>query len=196
MLPFFPAFLAGMNLVLIADDAFTFLLSWEFMSLASWALVMAHHREAGQSSRRAGLYRHGERRAHSPCCWLSVCWPEPKAATLSPRCAPMRRTPLVAAMVLALVLVRRRVESRPGSPACLAAAGASGGAEPCLGLDERRHDQGGGLWLHPGRVRPARTDFLVVGHTRAGRRRDDRGGRRALRAGADRSETRSRLQHD
>ncbi|HSM95592.1 MAG TPA: hydrogenase 4 subunit B [Rhizomicrobium sp.] len=44
VLPFFPAFLAGMNLVLLADDAFTFLLSWEFMSLASWALVMAHHR--------------------------------------------------------------------------------------------------------------------------------------------------------
>jgi hydrogenase-4 component B len=43
VLPFYPAFLAGMNLVVLADDAFTFLLSWEFMSLASWALVMAHH---------------------------------------------------------------------------------------------------------------------------------------------------------
>lgn len=53
VLPFFPVFLAGMNLVLIADDAFTFLLAWEFMSLASWALVMAHHREEGNA--RAGL---------------------------------------------------------------------------------------------------------------------------------------------
>ena len=44
VLPFYPAFLAGMTLVLIADDAFTFLVSWEFMSLSSWALVMAHHR--------------------------------------------------------------------------------------------------------------------------------------------------------
>lgn len=52
VLPFFPAFLAGMNMVLLADDAFTFLLSWEFMSLASWALVMTHHREA--DNRRAG----------------------------------------------------------------------------------------------------------------------------------------------
>ncbi len=43
VLPFFPAFLAAMNLVVLADDAFTFLLSWEFMSLTSWALVMAHH---------------------------------------------------------------------------------------------------------------------------------------------------------
>jgi hydrogenase-4 component B len=46
VLPFFPAFLAGMNLVVLADDAFTFLLCWEFMSLASWALVVAHHRSA------------------------------------------------------------------------------------------------------------------------------------------------------
>jgi len=44
VLPFFPAFLAAMNLVVLADDAFTFLLCWEFMSLVSWALVMAHHR--------------------------------------------------------------------------------------------------------------------------------------------------------
>jgi len=46
VLPFYPAFLAGMNLVVIAADAFTFLLSWEFMSLASWALVVAHHHVA------------------------------------------------------------------------------------------------------------------------------------------------------
>jgi formate hydrogenlyase subunit 3/multisubunit Na+/H+ antiporter MnhD subunit len=52
VLPFFPAFLAGMNLVVLADDAFTFLLSWEFMSLASWALVMVHHRD--RANVRAG----------------------------------------------------------------------------------------------------------------------------------------------
>ena len=44
VLPFYPAFLAGMNLVVLADDAFSYLVSWEFMSLSSWALVMAHHR--------------------------------------------------------------------------------------------------------------------------------------------------------
>ncbi len=52
VLPFFPAFLAGMNLVVLADDAFTFLVSWEFMSLSSWALVMAHHRDP--DNRHAG----------------------------------------------------------------------------------------------------------------------------------------------
>src|SRR5258708_4750754 len=46
VLPFYPAFLAGMNVVVLADDAFTFLVSWEFMALSSWALVMAHHRIA------------------------------------------------------------------------------------------------------------------------------------------------------
>ena len=49
VLPFVPAFLAGMNLVVLAGDAFSYLLCWEFMSLASWALVMAHHREAGNA---------------------------------------------------------------------------------------------------------------------------------------------------
>src|SRR5271166_2209778 len=55
VLPFFPAFLAGMNLVLVADDAYAFLLSWEFMSIASWALVMAHHRE-GDNARAGYVY--------------------------------------------------------------------------------------------------------------------------------------------
>ncbi len=52
VLPFFPAFLAAMNLVLVADDAYVFLLCWELMSLASWALVMAHHAE--KENARAG----------------------------------------------------------------------------------------------------------------------------------------------
>ena len=52
VLPFFPVFLAAMNLVVVADDAFTFLFAWELMSLASWALVMAHHRSRGTA--RAG----------------------------------------------------------------------------------------------------------------------------------------------
>ena len=52
VLPFFPAYLAGMNLVMLADDAFTFLVAWEFMSLTSWALVMANH--AAPENARAG----------------------------------------------------------------------------------------------------------------------------------------------
>src|SRR6202158_846786 len=44
VLPFYPTYLAAMNLVVMADDAFSFLVSWEFMSLTSWVLVIAHHR--------------------------------------------------------------------------------------------------------------------------------------------------------
>ncbi len=55
VLPFYPAFLAGMTVVVLADDAFTFLVSWEFMSLSSWALVMAHHR-VGDNIRAGYVY--------------------------------------------------------------------------------------------------------------------------------------------
>ena len=55
VLPFFTAFLAGMNLVVLADDAFSFLLSWEFMSLVSWALVVAHHRDP-ENTRAGYIY--------------------------------------------------------------------------------------------------------------------------------------------
>jgi hydrogenase-4 component B len=53
VLPFFPVYLAGMSLVLLADDAFSFLVSWEFMSLTSWALVISHHEDC--ENMRAGL---------------------------------------------------------------------------------------------------------------------------------------------
>ena len=55
ILPFYPAFLAGMNLVILADDAFSFLVAWEFMSLSSWALVLAHHHDA-ENRRAAFIY--------------------------------------------------------------------------------------------------------------------------------------------
>jgi formate hydrogenlyase subunit 3/multisubunit Na+/H+ antiporter MnhD subunit len=52
VLPFYPVYLAAMNLVLLSADAFSFLVSWEFMSLSSWALVIARHRE--RDNMRAG----------------------------------------------------------------------------------------------------------------------------------------------
>ncbi len=55
VLPFYPIFLAAMNLVLVADDAFVFLVSWELMSLASWLLVLSTHRQA-ESRPAAFLY--------------------------------------------------------------------------------------------------------------------------------------------
>ncbi len=53
VLPFYPVFIAGMNVVLLANDAFSFLVGWELMSLASWALVVSDDRNA--DNRYAGL---------------------------------------------------------------------------------------------------------------------------------------------
>jgi formate hydrogenlyase subunit 3/multisubunit Na+/H+ antiporter MnhD subunit len=53
VLPFYPAFLGAMNLVLVAQDGFSFLLGWELMSLASWALVVSDDRR--EDNRHAGI---------------------------------------------------------------------------------------------------------------------------------------------
>ncbi|QUD89666.1 hydrogenase 4 subunit B [Phenylobacterium montanum] len=55
ILPFFPVFLGAMNLVVLAADAFSFLVAWEVMSVTSWALVLAHHQDA-ENRRAAHLY--------------------------------------------------------------------------------------------------------------------------------------------
>lgn len=45
-LPFFPAFIAAMALALLAGDAFSLLLGFEAMSLASWAAILVRHEAA------------------------------------------------------------------------------------------------------------------------------------------------------
>jgi hydrogenase-4 component B len=103
VLPFFPAFLAAMNLVVLADDAFTFLLSWELMSLMSWALVMAHH-EIGENTRAGYIYLV---MASFGTLALLLCFgllvgPDGGYAFAA---IPDDRTPLTAALVLALALL-------------------------------------------------------------------------------------------
>ncbi|RME18760.1 MAG: hydrogenase 4 subunit B, partial [Alphaproteobacteria bacterium] len=55
VLPFYPGFIGAMAFVLLADDAFTFLLAWEVMSLLSFALVLSDHR-AEAAREAAHLY--------------------------------------------------------------------------------------------------------------------------------------------
>ena len=74
ILPFSAAYLAAMNLVVLSDDAFSFLVSWEFMSLTSWALVIAHHRvsenvRAATSSLDGGLRHTGAVARLRPARW-------------------------------------------------------------------------------------------------------------------------------
>ena len=160
VLPFFPAFLAGMNLVVLADDAFSYLLCWEFMSLASWALVMAHHREPGNA--RAGyvylvMASFGTlalaarvRPAGGAGGELRICGHSRRAAHAL--CGDAGTDPDAA---------RRRFQGGPRAVACLAAARPSRGAEPRVRADERRHDQGRNLRLHSRHVRSAGTADLA-----------------------------------
>src|SRR6202795_1003096 len=104
VLAFFPAFLAGMNLVVLADDAFSYLLCWEFMSLVSWALVMAHHREPGNA--RAGYVSLVMASFGTLALLLAfglLAGPAGDYGFAAIRAA--RHTPYVAAMVLILMLL-------------------------------------------------------------------------------------------
>ena len=151
VLPFFPAFLAGMNLVLVADDAYAFLLSWEFMSIASWALVMAHHRE-GDNARAGYVYLVMASFGTFMLLLAFALLASPAGgyafdAMRAAAPTPGRRRPR-----LHPGPDRRRVEGRDCAAARLAAARPSGRAEPCLRADERGHDEGRGLRLRPDRV--------------------------------------------
>ena len=194
VLPFYPAYLAAMNLVVLADDAFSFLVSWEFMSLTSWALVIAHHRVSenvragyiyllmagfgtlalllgfGLLAGANGNYAFDAIRASHPSAGARRAGADPRAC-------------------------RRRLEGRRRAAACLAAARASGGAQPRLRADERRDDQGRGLRLRAHRVRSARPACVVVEYAGAGGRRRHRGDGRALCADAARPQTPARLSH-
>ena len=55
VLPYYPAFIAAMNLVLLAQDAYSFLVGWELMSVTSWALVVSEHGSA-ENRRAAHIY--------------------------------------------------------------------------------------------------------------------------------------------
>ena len=167
VLPFYPAFLAGMTLVVLADDAFTFLFSWEFMSLTSWALVMSHHRVAGKRARRLRLSGDGELRHARAAARLRPAGRPGRRLRLRRRCAPRIRRPAIGALVADPGADRRRLEGRHRAAACLAAARPSGGAEPRLRADERRDDQGRRLRLRAHRLRARRPAGLVVEHRRA-----------------------------
>ena len=166
VLPFFPAFLAGMNLVVARRR--------RLHLPARLGIHVARLLGAGDgaSSRaptmRAPAMSISSWRASAPwrCCSPSACSPAPAATTPSPRCAAIGASAGVAALVLGLALLGAGIEGGPRAAACLAAARPSRRAEPCLRADERRHDQGRGLRLHPHRLRSARAAGLVVGRCR------------------------------
>src|SRR5215471_9804019 len=89
----------------------------------------------------------------------------------------------------------RGLQGRPRAAARVAAARASGSPQPCLGADERRHDQGRRLRVRPYRLRSGRPPRMVVEHRGAHARRHYGRDGRALRAHAARPQAAARLPH-
>ena len=121
-----------MNLVLLADDAFSFLLSWEVMSVASWALVMSHPTEGDNA--RAGFIYIVMASFGTAALLLAFGLLTGAEGTISsqPSGSSVIRSwhPLSCSSLPCWVLARRRV----WFPACLAAARASGGTKSRLAL--------------------------------------------------------------
>ena len=74
--------------------------SWEFMSLASWALVMAHHRDARQCARRLRLSGHGELRHARAAARLRPAGRARRRLRLRRDARQRIRPPALAALVL------------------------------------------------------------------------------------------------
>ena len=104
VIPFYPGFLGAMLAVLLADDAFSFLMSWEVMSLLSWALVLAHHHDP--EARRAGFVYLVMAAIGTMALLLAfglMAGPEGGYAFDTIRATT--RSPLVAAVILGLMLL-------------------------------------------------------------------------------------------
>ena len=194
VLPFYPAFLAGMNLVILADDAFSFLFAWEFMSLTSWVLVMAHHDDP--DNRRAGYIYIVMASFGTLALLFGVRVARRPSRQLRIRGYARRSTCCLASWSrLGAGVAGGWLQGRSRAVACLAAAGTSGCSEPCLGPHERRHDQSRDLRLHPHHVRSVRWPGLVVGKRGARARQRHGRARCAPRHPAARLEASACLQH-
>ena len=108
-------FLAAMVMVLLADDAYAFMVAWELMALASYFLVTTDH-ATRRSAARACCTWWSRTSARWRSCCASACSSSAPGTTRSPRCA---RT------------LCRRVG--PGSPSCsrCSASARKPGSCPC-----------------------------------------------------------------
>ena len=148
-------FLAGMLLVVLADDAFLFMVAWEVMSLSSYFLVAFQHEQRRQPPRRLPLPADGAHRRTGHPARLRRARLLRRRIRLRGHARGAADARLGQRGVRAGVL-RFRHEGGAGAAACLAAGGPPGRALAHLGAHVRRDAEGGGLRLHPRRVRPAR----------------------------------------
>ena len=151
-----------MALVVLADDAYAFMVMWETMALSSFFLVTANHRIA--EIRRAGyLYLLV---AHIGAIGILLCFGVLQANTGDYTFANMRAqhlSPFWASVAFLLALFGFGAKAGIAAAARLAARGAPGGALAGLGADERRDAQDRDLRPAARDLRPAAGAALVVG---------------------------------
>ena len=155
-------FLASMGFVLLADDAYRFMLAWETMALSSYFLVTTQHRipeirSAGHSLPAI---------AHVGAIAILLSFGVLQGGSWQFTFDAMRGAQLIAAVGgsrLSSRAVRLRREGGPGPDARVAAGSASGGALACFRADERRNAQDGDVRPAARHVRPARRAAVVVG---------------------------------
>jgi len=194
-LPAYPMFLVAMNLVLLADDAYVFLVSWEFMSLSSWLLVLANHRQEG-TSRAAFVYlvmaSIGTTALLLAFGLLAGADGAYTFAAIRASAHPVTLTTIVAALVLVgagskagLVPLHAWLPlAHPAAPSHVSA------------LAQRRHDQGRDLRHGPRLLRPRRRGRNGGGRRAAGDRRGDGAARHPLCDHAARPQDAARLFDD
>ena len=187
-------FSPAMALVLVADDAYVFMVAWETMALASFFLVTTEHRIAeirragflylliahigaiahpALLRRAAGRHRRLHFRRDARAVALAGAWPT-RRVLARPRSASAPRR---ASLPLHVWLP----EAHPAAPS------------PGLGADERRDAEDRDLRPAARHVRPAACAVLVVGRGRARARPRDRALRRGFRRRADGHEAAARL---
>ena len=147
-------FLASMALVLLADDAYLFMVAWETMALSSYFLVTTDHRIA--EIRRAGfLYL---LIAHVGAIAILLCFGVLQGGSGDYTFDAMRALharPALGDRRVPARAVRLRRQGRAGAAARLAARSASGRAFAGLGADERRDAEDRDLRPAARHLRPA-----------------------------------------
>ena len=145
-------FLAGMLLVILANDAFMFMVAWELMSLSSYFLVAWHHDHAA-NRRAAFLYL---LMAHIG--GLSILLGYGVLASFGGGFSfdAMRGAELSFTWASVAFVFGLWHEGRTGAIARLAARSPPGRTLTYLGVDVRGNAQGGGLWLYSLCVRSCR----------------------------------------
>jgi hydrogenase-4 component B len=172
-------FLASMVLVVLADDAYAFMVMWETMALSSFFLVTANHRIVEIQRRLPLPADRAYRRHRHPAVLRRAAGGNTGDYTFANMRA-QQLSPFWASLAFLLALFGFRRQGRHPAAARLAARGASGRALAGVGADERGDAEDRHLRCAARLFDLLQTADLVVGPAAAGGRPGHGAVRRAL----------------